>query len=157
LPPGTQIDTTDMDEWSFPEGTKIWKEFAIAGVRIETRLIEKRGPNDDDWIPLSYVWSADEQDAIASPLGAIDARRTGDDVPAAGECCARHGARRSFVLGFSAIQLAAPGMPGEIDLAMLVQQQRLTMPPASPPIVPGTAIERAALGYLHANCSHCHN
>jgi hypothetical protein len=23
--------------------------------------------------------------------------------------------------------------------------------------VPGTPTERAALGYLHANCSHCHN
>src|SRR4051794_23701405 len=26
LPPGTQIDTTDMDYWQFPVGTKIWKE-----------------------------------------------------------------------------------------------------------------------------------
>ena len=27
LPPGTQIDTTDMDHWEFPVGTKLWKEF----------------------------------------------------------------------------------------------------------------------------------
>jgi hypothetical protein len=24
-------------------------------------------------------------------------------------------------------------------------------------VVPGDAVEAAALGYLHANCSHCHN
>src|SRR5262245_21735632 len=27
LPPGTQIDTSDMDFWKFPVGTKLWKEF----------------------------------------------------------------------------------------------------------------------------------
>jgi hypothetical protein len=28
LPPQTQIDTTDMEDWQFPVGTKIWKESA---------------------------------------------------------------------------------------------------------------------------------
>ena len=32
LPPGTKIDTTDMNEWTFPPGTKIWKEFVVGGV-----------------------------------------------------------------------------------------------------------------------------
>src|SRR6188472_1678937 len=27
LPPGTRIDTSDMDSWQFPVGTKFWKEF----------------------------------------------------------------------------------------------------------------------------------
>ena len=27
LPPGTSIDTTDPDQWIFPEGTMIWKNF----------------------------------------------------------------------------------------------------------------------------------
>src|SRR5688572_13616865 len=38
LPPGTQIETSDMDEWQFPVGTKLWKEFTRDGVRVETRL-----------------------------------------------------------------------------------------------------------------------
>src|SRR3954465_6471514 len=33
LPPGSRIDTSDMDDWEFPEGTKIWKEFSLAGTR----------------------------------------------------------------------------------------------------------------------------
>jgi hypothetical protein len=154
LPPGTQIDSSDMDEWVFPNGTKVWKEFSASGVRIETRLLERRG---DDWIALAYAWNADGSDAIAAPLGAIDARATTHDVPAAGECVACHGGRQSFVLGFSAIQLAGAAVAEEIDLDALVQQGRLTNAPAVALVVPGDATERAALGYLHANCSHCHN
>src|SRR3569832_2252070 len=157
LPPGTQIDTDDQDDWKFPDGTKLWKEFSVAGIAIETRLIEKRGPADDDWIPISYVWNADASDAIAAPLGEIDARGTGHDVPAAGECIACHGGRRSFILGLSAIQLAPPARSGELDLAGLVAQGRVTHAPAGPVVVPGDATVVSALGYLHANCSHCHN
>lgn len=25
LPPGAVVDTTDMDDWGFPSGTKLWK------------------------------------------------------------------------------------------------------------------------------------
>src|SRR5262245_30688341 len=41
LPPGARIDTSDMDSWVFPVGTKFWKEFTRDGVRVETRLLEK--------------------------------------------------------------------------------------------------------------------
>lgn len=157
LPAETKIDTSSIDDWIFPDGTKVWKEFSVNGVRIETRLIEKRGPTDDDWVALSYVWSADDRDALAAPLGEIDARETEHDVPAAGECIACHGGRRSYVLGFSAIQLGPAAEPGEVDLAGLAQQGRLTKPPSAVPVVPGTQIEAAAVGYLHANCGHCHN
>jgi len=157
LPDGAQIDTSNMDEWSFPEGTKVWKQFSLAGVRIETRLLEKRGPTDADWLPLAFVWDPDGQDATAAPLGAIDARHTDHNVPAAGECLACHGGRRSFILGFSALQLADSAADGALDLGQLVQQGRLSQPPASSPVIPGTPVEVAALGYLHANCSHCHN
>src|SRR5690349_7183417 len=27
LPPGTQIDSSDADQWKFPVATKLWKEF----------------------------------------------------------------------------------------------------------------------------------
>jgi hypothetical protein len=157
MPEGAPIDSTDMDEWLFPTGTKVWKEFSVAGVRVETRLLEKRGADDDDWVSLSYVWDPDDRDASAAPLGVLDARSTEHDIPAAGECAACHQGRRSFVLGFSAVQLSGDSPAGEIDLADLVAEGRLTAPPATVPVVPGTAIEQAALGYLHANCSHCHN
>jgi hypothetical protein len=157
LPPGERIDTSNMDDWIFPKGTKLWKQFSVGGARVETRLLEKRGSTDADWLALSYVWEADETDATAAPLGALDAHQSAHDVPAAAECVACHGGRRSFVLGFSAIQLAHSAQAGEFDLELLVSEQRLSRSPEAAPVVPGNATEVAALGYLHANCSHCHN
>src|SRR5690606_21407474 len=31
IPEGTQIDTSDIDEWKFPVGFKLWKEFSRDG------------------------------------------------------------------------------------------------------------------------------
>lgn len=51
LPAGGQIDTSDLDNWVFPVGTKIWKEFSVGGVRVETRLAWK---TDTQWSLLDY-------------------------------------------------------------------------------------------------------
>ena len=76
-------------------------------------------------------------------------------MPSAADCGGCHGGRKSHVLGFSAVQLAKPGLPLALD--DLVSEGRLTRAPASLPAIPGNEVERAALGYLHANCGHCHN
>lgn len=158
LPPGARIDTSDMDDWQFPVGTKLWKEFVRDGVRVETRLLQKIGPAPDDWSAVAYVWNEDETDAVAKPEGQVDARGTRHDVPTSVECLACHGGRRSRALGFSAIQLAwVPEDEGALTLDRLVAEGRLTHPPRAPIRVPGTPLEQAALGLLHANCGHCHN
>lgn len=154
LPPGTQIDTSDMDSWVFPVGTKVWKEFSRERVRIETRLLQRR---EDGWTGVAYLWQKDGTDALAVPYGAIDALGTPHDVPASNECDACHAGRRSHVLGFSAVQLAEQTEPGSLTLDELVRRELLTHVPATTPRIPGSDTERAALGYLHANCSHCHN
>ena len=46
VPEGEQIDTSDMNEWRFPAGTKLFKELRD-GVRVETRLMLKTGAGDD--------------------------------------------------------------------------------------------------------------
>ena len=155
LPAGTRIDSADMDDWHFPEGTRLWKEFARDGVRVETRLLMKLGPRPEDWAAMAYLWQPDGQDAHAVPDGVVNARGTTHDVPAAAECAGCHGGRKSRVLGFSAVQLAE-ARPG-LGLDELVTQGLLTRPPAAVPRVPGDETARAALGYLHANCAHCHN
>lgn len=157
LPPGGVIDTSDMDAWRFPAGTRLWKEFSQGGRKLETRLVERVGPADSDWAAISYVWREDESEADARVAGYLDVRGTDHDAPGAGECVACHGGRASYVLGVSALQLAAPGAPGEIDLARLVELGLVSDAPGSAIAIPGDETERAALGYLHANCSHCHN
>jgi hypothetical protein len=157
LPPGSQIDTEQMDDWRFPEGTQLWKEFTRDGVRVETRLLQKVGPAPDDWVAVAYLWDDTGSDAYAVPEGIINAHGTTHDVPTAADCMGCHGGRRSRVLGFSAIQLSHAGPPGGLDLQELTRRGLLSAPPPGDFEVPGDENTRAALGYLHANCSHCHN
>lgn len=156
LPAGQQIDATDMNAWQFPTGTKLWKEFTRDGVRVETRLLEKVGPAPEDWLPLTFVWASDGSDAHAISKGQADANGTPHDVPATRECFGCHGGTEARVLGFSAIQLNHAAPPDEWSLQRLEAEGRLRGSTPVPPI-PGDAETRSALGYLHANCSHCHN
>ncbi len=174
LPPGTAIDAAKPDAWRFPVGTRLWKEFAL-GARIETRYIERLA--DGSWRYASYRWNADGSDAtLVAEDGAVlpvDAAPGGRyAVPSRGDCTICHEGTPVPVLGFSALQLSpdrdplalhAGGPHGEqTDLRSLVALRRIVDLPAellaSPPrIAARDAVERAALGYLHANCGHCHN
>jgi hypothetical protein len=157
LPPGTRIDTGDMDSWQFPVGTKLWKELARDGIRIETRLLQRTGPRQDDWTAMAYLWNDTDTEATAVVDGVEDARGTSHDVPAASECAGCHGGRLSRVLGFSAIQLSGDASPGMLALDEVVERDLLTAPPAGRLELHAQPEARAALGYLHANCGHCHN
>jgi uncharacterized membrane protein len=157
LPAGAQIDGSDPDNWSFPPGTQLWKQFMIDGQRVETRLLRKTGPGVDDWAAAAYVWQADGLDAIATPEGMNDARGTSHDVPPVGQCRACHGGRKSFVLGVSAVQLAYDAVPPLVDLRQLAARGLVSRAPSAPLLIAGDATQRAALGYLHGNCGHCHN
>lgn len=155
LPDGARIDSADPDAWVFPVGTKLWKEFSRDGRRLETRLLYKHGPGERDWTGAAYVWSDDQKDAVLAPEGLRDAGGVGHEVPSAADCHGCHGGRQSYVLGFSALQLASPELPYSVrDLA---RKGRLTQVPERAPAIPGGPLDRAALGYLHANCGHCHN
>src|SRR5579859_1859586 len=44
-----------MDFWQYPAGTKLFKEFSVNGVRIETRLVYKRG--DNDLFYMAFQWN----------------------------------------------------------------------------------------------------
>ena len=155
LPPDAQIDTSDPDAWHFPPGTKLWKEFTRDGTRVETRLLYKHGGEPGDWTMAAYVWR-EPDDAELAPAGGDDVGGTPHDVPSASQCLGCHGGTRSGVLGFSAVQLPERGTGGALGIAELAAAGRLTTP-VSPTAIPGDETARMALGYLHANCSHCHN
>jgi hypothetical protein len=163
LPSDAQIDNTDGDFWTFPEGTRLWKEFSQDGVKLETRLLYKRGPTPGDWYMMSYVWNDDESDALAAPAGDPSARGTGHRVPSQAECDTCHAPMHDTALGFSAIQLDQdPATAGQlVTLDQLLVEGRLLFGtgevgyPHYP--LPGTDNEQEILGYLHGNCSGCHN
>jgi mono/diheme cytochrome c family protein len=171
LPPGTAIDASQPDAWEFPPGTRLWKEFAY-GRPVETRYLERL--DDGRWRFATYLWNADGRDAVLAPEGGavLDAGPTGRyRVPSRADCLACHEGPAVPVLGFSALQLSPDRDPlalhaespraGDADLRTLVAGRYLVnLPPAllaTPPrIAAPTAAARAALGYLHGNCGHCH-
>jgi hypothetical protein len=155
LPPNTQIDTSNMDEWTFPVGTKLWKEFSFGGQPVETRLLWKTAPGT--WLRTTYLWSADETSATEVTSGVQNVDGGTYEVPSQKMCNECHEGRLDGVLGFEAVGLAAPGAQG-LTLAELVKEGLLTHPPAGTIAVPGDPTTSAALGWLHANCgTACHN
>ncbi len=169
LPPGTQIDTTDMDHWVFPQGTKVWKEFTRDDgmgneIRVETRYITKigAGNNFNDWFYVAYQWNATQDGTMAVPNGVMNANGTQHDIPPRSACITCHdNLAPTRVLGFGAIQLDLHAAAGELDLDGVIAAGWLTSPPTGTtpryPMPSSTGFEPAALGYLHANCGHCHN
>jgi hypothetical protein len=158
LPPGSAIDSSDMDRWLMPIGTRVWKEFSLDGERLETRLIERYGAGRDDFWMGAFVWNAEETDAELVELGQSDVRGTAHDAPAQDDCGSCHDGEPGRVLGFSALQLSHPARDeAEWTLTSLADEARLSLAPEPAYTPPGDAVTARALGYLHANCGHCHN
>ncbi len=162
LPPGTKIDTTNMDQWQFPVGTKFWKEFSLANKRVETRLFWKIATTT--WVWTTYQWSADEQTATRLDSGynqndAGDPEAGAYEIPTVAKCDQCHKGSEDKILGFEAVGLGLPGATG-LTLAQLVQEGTLTTNPTSTALtIPEDGHGSAnALGWLHANCgTACHN
>lgn len=155
------IDNTDEDDWVFPVGTRMWKEFSLGGVLVETRMIHRYGPGPDDFLYVTYAWRDDDSDADLVLNGVEDARDTELDIPSVDACSNCHGPHPaqgglpSRYLGLSAIQLSHAG-PG-VTMQTLSNEGHLLVPHPAGYTIPGDAVAQAALGYLHANCSNCHN
>jgi hypothetical protein len=171
LPPGASIDAANPDAWAFPLGTRLWKEFSLGSRRVETRFIERL--QDGSWRYATYVWNEDGTDAVLAPADGIASitpaggRRYA--IPSEADCRACHEGPAVPVLGFSALQLSPDRDPlaphaepsNGVDLRALSARGSLrNVPPEMlkqpPRIAAASPIERAALGYLHGNCGHCH-
>jgi len=159
LPKGTQIDTSDMENWVFPVGTRIWKEFVRNGLRVETRLMVKiaTGNGVASWSFNTYQWRGDGRDADSVTAGATNVRGTPHDIPAAAQCATCHQGARDVVLGFDVLQLAQNRTDGQVTNDWLASRALVTNVAPGSVAIQGSASAKAAFGYMHANCSHCHN
>lgn len=158
LPDGAPIDTTSMDEWRYPVGTKVWKEFRVHGKRVETRFMQK--VRDDRWVQAAYVWSDDESTATRTTDGAkVDASGTAYVVPKSSECNDCHKGKKDKLLGFEAVSLGQAAATG-VTLAVLAAEGKLSAPPAQTSVTvadDGTGKAAPALAWLHVNCgTSCH-
>ena len=174
LPPGSAIDAAQPNAWEFPVGTRLWKEFSV-GRRVETRYIERL--DDGSWRYATYVWTEDGRDALLAPADGIAALVLSEAgtgryaIPSELDCRACHEGAPVPVLGASALQLSPDRDPlaphaehpraSDVDLRSLVERGWLRNLPQqlidkAPRIAAASPTERAALGYLHGNCGHCH-
>lgn len=174
LPPGTTIDASHTHAWEFPVGTRLWKEFAFGGRRVETRLLWRA--TSETWVTASYVWNDEQTEAVLAPEqgvpGVVEvAGGRRHSIPARADCAACHGSP-ARPLGFGALQLSTdrdpgaihgePLAPGMLTLATLVDEgllspdrRDLVLDP--PRIAARSPRTRSALGYLAANCGACHD
>jgi hypothetical protein len=167
LPEGKQIDTSNPDRWTFPEGTRLYKTFSLEGKKLETRVFRKTSdlPGILNWTYEAFAWGADQRSVEpVGELGAENVLNTEHDIPTRAQCVNCHdqtprggGDPFDIVNGFEAIQLNHEGRGW--TLARLIEQDRLqnsgdiTLENSR---VPGTRVDQAGLGYLHSNCGNCH-
>ena len=69
LPAGSRITARDADTWEFPVGTRLWKEFAFDGRRVETRMLWR--VTADSWSYAAYVWNEAQTDATLAPADGL--------------------------------------------------------------------------------------
>ena len=175
LPDGAAIDTSNVDAWEFPVGTRFWKEFEFNGRKVETRFLWKA--SDAGWVFASYVWNQAQTDAVRAPdAGVPDVVEVAPgkfhSIPAVADCRNCHDSARTEILGFDALQLSTDRDPNAlhaepltadmVTLRTLVDEGRLSPSRpewiAEPPrIAADDARTRTALGYLSTNCGNCHN
>jgi hypothetical protein len=175
LPQGRSIDARHVDDWVFPVGTKLWKEFSF-GKRVETRLLEKVGKGV--WSYATYAWNEDQTEAVLVPETGLPnhieiAPGVGYNIPGVIDCKSCHeGQGRDVILGFTALQLSPDRDPNAphadsvthdmVNLKSLFDRNLLAHFPdrfiRHPPVIAARSPrERAALGYLSGNCGGCHN
>jgi uncharacterized repeat protein (TIGR03806 family) len=168
LPDGQRITVDADDDFDFPNGSVLMKNFTLGGNLIETRLFMRH--NDGSWAGYTYEWNAQHTEATRV-VGGRSAQIGGQtwDFPSESQClqCHTSAAGRSLGLeigqlngdivypttGRTANQLATLNFIDSLTPA-------LTQPPAQLPGIPdptGTAaLGDRARAYLHSNCAYCH-
>lgn len=158
LPEGAQIDSQKPGVWSFPDGTRAWKEFKHKGKRIETRFFMKLGTGR--WRTATYLWNEAETDAVNFAGGDVPVSDGTYHVPTGEECEQCHRGSRDQLLGFEPLLLGMAGAQG-LTLPTLVAENKLSHPPSQTAYqIPddGTGVGPQVLAWMHVNCGvGCHN
>jgi hypothetical protein len=162
VPEGAKVDTSDRDAWSFPKGTLFFKTFSDDERPIETRVLRL---GDDGWEFADYQWNDDGTDADLLDLKmgiAVEVVAGGEAVehriPNALECRQCHEASPGVVLGFDELRLNH-SVTGSTELARMFEEGVLggELPSDPVEVVDADPQAREVRGYIHGNCSNCHN
>ena len=169
IPNGTSISIDAEDDWAFPAGTVLVKNFRLNGRLIETRHL-MRHP-DGVWAGYTYEWNVAETEATRVRNGKIS-NISGQDwvFPDEAECLGCHTAAAGVALGPETSQMnrdftypqtgRTHGQLETLDIISMFSSP-LQGTPAMLPVLPDPMDTGAALGdraraYLHTNCAQCH-
>jgi len=163
IPDGTSITVDNDDDFIFPAGTVLVKNFERQSKLIETRLF-MRHP-DGVWAGYTYRWNDAETEATRV-IGGATLPAGGSDwiYPSESQCLQCHTDAANRALGLEVAQLNNSTGRTANQLATLDGINLLSPPlgdvPANLPAYPdpfGSApLEDRARAYLHTNCSGCH-
>ncbi|UCG73047.1 MAG: PQQ-dependent sugar dehydrogenase, partial [Chromatiales bacterium] len=169
LPDGTSIDIDASDDFVFPNGAVIVKNFALNDQLVETRLL-MRHP-DGFWGGYTYEWN--DTVTAATRVRGGKTRAVGGQqwiYPSEGECLNCHTSAAGFSLGPELAQLngdlnyPSTGITANqletLDHILLFTDP-LPGPASTLPAIPDPAditapLAERARAYLDINCSGCH-
>ena len=105
LPNGPSIAVGANDDWDFPNGTVLMKNFSVGTRLIETRLL-MRHP-DGNWGGFTYEWNAQQTDANLVQGGAVRDIGGGQQwiFPSEAQCLQCHTSAAGRALGPETAQL----------------------------------------------------
>lgn len=169
LPDSTAIAIDGNDDWQFPPGTVLVKNFRLNGRLIETRHL-MRHP-DGVWAGYTYEWDANETEATRVPVGKVT-NIDGQDwiFPDEAECLICHTAVAGRALGPETSQInrdftypqtgRTHGQLETLDaismFASPLQGDPATLPAMPDPFDANADLGERARAYLHTNCAQCH-
>jgi len=169
LPNGSTITHNLEDDWEFPNGTVIVKNFRLNGNLVETRHL-MRHP-DGIWAGYTYEWNASQTQATRV-RGGKTLFSNGQDwiFPSESQCLECHTSAAGFALGPETAQLnrvfiyPSTGRNAH-QLETIDQLLMFTSPLPAPvqnlprltaPSDTGASLPNRARAYLHTNCAQCH-
>ena len=167
LPDGERIAIDGNDDFDFPNGSVLVKNFSLGNTLVETRLFMRH--NDGAWAGYTYEWDAGGTDATRV-VGGKTVQVAGQtwEFPSEAQCLQCHSAAAGRTLGLEVGQLNGDfGYPTGRTANQLTTLDgidtltpALTLPPAQLPVIPdpfgSAALGNRARAYLHTNCANCH-
>ena len=167
LPDGQRITVGADDDFEFPSGSVLVKNFTLNGALVETRLFMRH--DDGNWAGYTYEWNAGGTEAtrvVGGKLVTVAGQTW--EFPSEAQCLQCHTSAAGRTLCQEICQLngdfgyptgRTANQPTTLN-GIDVLTPALTQTPDQLPVIPdpfgGAPLGQRARAWLHTNCANCH-
>ncbi len=170
IPPGATVDITGQNDFSFPPGTVLVKDFRLNGQLIETRLLMRHTNDNGPWAGYTYEWNNGTATRVRDTDGKTRNFNGQEWIyPGENQCNDCHTSAAGFALGPEVAQLngdmtysATGRTANQLETLDAIDVLRLPLPD-TPDNLPALAdpdgsasLNDRARAILHSNCANCH-